>query len=179
MKKLLLTSLIALTLLGCNKIEEKVDEAVNPKYEKITDVSDLLDEILTHIAEADPELSFDDGTLVDTKLGIPRYEITSFTEIDHFNPDEVEDGYVVRPVVEVDNPHLLIIMEANDKASASNLNNGMKKVLSDQIAEFHDEGLLEMHLVNMNKTTRQGNYLIYVTWNGAEEITHVFERHVK
>jgi len=179
MKKLLLTSLIALTLLGCSQAEDKVKEMITPEYEKMADVSDILGEILTHIADHDSELSFDDGTLVDTELGIPRYEVAPLTEIDHFNPVEVAEGYVVRPVVEVDNPHLLIVVEANDKASASSLNNGMKKVLSDQVAQFHDKGLGKIHLVNTNQTIRQGNYLIYATWDGAKEITHVFERHVK
>lgn len=179
MKKLLLTALIALTLFGCSQAEDLVKEQFTPEYEKMATASDILEEILIHIADHDPKLSFDDGNLVDTELGIPRYEIVSLTEIDHFSPDAIAEGYVVSPVVEIDNPHLLIVAKANDKASASDLNDSMKKVLSDQATQFHGKSMSQIHLVNMNQIVRQGDYLIYATWEDADELVRVFERHVR
>jgi len=179
MKKFGLAVLITLTLLGCGKVEEKVDKMITKEYEKMVDVADILDVLLTHIADKNRKLSFEDGELIDTELGIPKYEITSFEEIEHFNPEEIVDGYVVKPVVETDNPHLLIVIAANGKEDAGSVNKAMQKVLSDQTKAFHGKGLRAHHLVNTNQIVRQGNYLIYATWEGSEEISHLFERYVK
>ena len=182
MKKILVGILgvtIIFTLFGCKQVKAYMQTLEHPEYEKIEDVRGILDKVLEHIAETDPELSFENGELLDSELGVPHFEISPFSEIKHFDEKDVFDGYIVSPVVDVDNPKLLIVIEAADKKASENLVQTMGKVKSDQMVKFKDGGILTKYLINENKTVRQGNYLIYVTWEGSEEIVKVFERHVR
>lgn len=167
------------TLFGCHQVKNKMEEMKHPDHEKIEDVRGILDKVLEHIADTDPELSFENGELLDSELGVPHFEVISISEIGHFKEKDVVDGFVVRPVVPVDNPKLLIVVEAVDKDASGNLNKAMAKVKSDQIVDFKDAGILTKYLIDNNKTVRQGNFLIYVTWEGSEDIVKVFERHVR
>ena len=182
MKKILVGVLgvgIIFTLFGCSQVKAHVKSMEKPEYEKIEDVRGILDKVLAHIAESSSELSFENGELLDSELGVPHYETLPFSEIEHFNEKDVVDGFIVRPVVDVENPKLLIVIEAVDKEACSNLLKGLEKVKSDQMVEFKDSGILTKYLINENKTVRQGNFLFYVTWEKPEEIVKVFERHVK
>lgn len=179
MKKFLIGVLglgMLLILVSCQQVKEKM-EKVEP--EKIEDVRGILDKVLAHIADHHPELSLDEGQLLDTELGIPRFETVDLSEINHFDDKDIVDGLIVRPVVEVENPHLLIVVEAVDQEASRNLNQAMVKVKSDQLKQFGDAGILTKKLVNEGKAVRQGNFLIYVTWEGAVDIVRVFERHVR
>jgi len=185
MKKILLliSSLVfVVVLLGFGPVEtikERIDGIIHTDNEKLEDAQAILDKVLEHIADTDPELSFENGQMLDSELGVPRLEILPFSEIKHFNEKEVVDGYIVRPIVNVDNPKLLILLEAVDKDASASLNGALLKVKSDQWADFKDSGILTKALVNENKTVRQGNFLIYVSWEGSEEIVKIFERHVR
>jgi|GEM_PF-2295539 len=164
-------------------IKEKTKEIKQPeniqKYEKIDDARGILDKILEHIAKIDPELSFKDDQLLDSELGIPRFEISSFSEIKHFDKKDVVDGYIVRPVVDVENPKLLIVLEAADKKASVNLTQALKKVQSDQWAKYKDHDLWTRHLINESKNVRQGNFLIYAIWEDPVDIVKIFEQHVR
>jgi len=183
MKKLLFGILIIMTiftLIGCAQVKAYVKTLEQPKdNEKIEDARGILDKVLEHIAESDHELSFEDGKLVDSELGVPHFEVLPISEIKHFDEKDVVDGFIVHPVVDVDNPKLLIVVEAVDKKASISLNDAMRKVKSDQYAEFKDGGMITEYLINNNETVRQGNFLIYVTWEKAEDIVKVFERHVR
>lgn len=167
------------TLFGCHQVKNEMEKLKHPQHEKIEDVREILDKVLEHIAANNSELSFEDGELLDSELGVPHFDIVSISEIPHFKEKDVVDGFVVRPVVDVDNPELLIVVEGVDKDASSNLKNAMLKVKSDQQVQFQDAGALAKYLIDNNKTTRQGNYLIYVTWESPEDIVKVFERHVR
>ena len=182
MKKILIGILGIMTifmLIGCAQVKAYVDNLEQPDHEKIKDAHGILDKVLEHIAESDSELSFEDGKLVDSELGVPHFEVLPISEIKHFDEKDIVDGFIVHPVVDVDNPKLLIVAEAVDKKASMSLNEAMGKVKSDQYAEFKDSGVLTMYLINKNQTVRQGNFLIYVTWEKAEDIVKVFERHVR
>ena len=182
MKKIsvcLLGIVIISTLLGCQKIKDKVEAMEHPEYEKIEDASGILDKILEHIAKITPEFSFEAGELLDFELGVPRFERVPISEIKHFNEEDVVNGFIVRPVVDVDNPRLLIVVEAVDKEASNRLDKAMLKLHSDQSAKFFDDGIWTKYLVNNNETVRQGNFLLYVTWDNAEKIAKIFERHVR
>jgi len=170
---------MAFILLGCSQVKAHMESLEHPDHEKIEDARGILDKILEHIAKTSPELSFENGELVDSELGEPHFEIFNFSQIKHFAKKDVVDGYIVRPVVDVDNPKLLIVMEAVDKEASVRLQGAMAKVKSDQLVEFKDSGILTKYLINNNKTTRQGNYLVYTTWPESEDIVKVFERHVR
>ena len=182
MKKILVGILGFMTIFtfyGCSQVKAHMATLEQPDHEKIEDARGILDKVLEHIAETNPELSFEDGELLDSELGVPHFETFPISEIEHFDEKDVVDGFVVRPVVEVDNPKLLIVVEAVDKKACENLVKTMGKVKSDQMVEFKDGGMLTKHLIYENKTVRQGNFLIYVTWEQPEEIVKVFERHVR
>ena len=182
MKKIgigLLGVVTVLTLIGCHQLKNQMDTMVHPDHEKIEDVRELLNKVLVHIAENNPELSFEDGKLLDYKSGLPHFDMLPLLEIDHFHEEDVVDGLIVRPVVDVDNPRLLIIAKAVDKAASVNLNQAMVKVKSDQFESFENADMLTKYLIDNNQTVRQGNFLIYVTWEDAEEIVKVFERYVQ
>ena len=117
--------------------------------------------------------------MLDSELGVPHFDIVSVSQIPHFKEKDVVEGFVVRPVVDVDNPELLIVIEAVDQDACDNINEAMAKVKSDQQVQFQDAGIMEKYLIDNNKTIRQGNYLIYVTWEESEDIVKVFERHVR
>ena len=182
MKKILIGILgivTILTLFGCQKIKDRAEAMKKPEPEKIENARGVLDKMLEHIADTSPELSFKDGELVDSELGVPHFNVVPFSEIEHFNAKEVVDGFIVRPVVDVDNPKLLIIVEAVDKSGSESLVKAMEKVHSDQFEKFKDAGILTKYLIDNNKRVRQGNFLTYVTWEGSQEIVKVFERHVR
>jgi hypothetical protein len=182
MKKILVGILgfvIIFTLFGCHQVKNQMEKIAHPDHKKIEDVREILDKVLEHIADHNPELSFEDGELLDSELGVPHFDIVSISENSHFKEKDVVDGFIVRPVVDVDNPKLLIVVEAVDKEASGTLNKAMIKVKSDQQVQFQDAGILVKYLIDNNKTVRQGNYLIYVTWEGAEDIVKVFERHVR
>ena len=186
MKKILLGILglmTIFTLSGCQQAKDitaEIKEKMgHPDHEKVDNAHEILDNVLAHIADHHSKLSFEDGELLDSELGVPRFNVVSYSEIEHFNEEEVVDGFIVRPVVDVDNPKLLIVLEAVDKEASMNLNQVLEKVKSDQWVKYRDGGLLIDHLINTNQIVRQGNYLIYVTWEGVEEIVKVFERHVR
>jgi len=182
MKKILITILgivMIFILLGCSKIKKQVEAMKQPDHEKVEDAHGILDKILGHIAETNPELSFEDGTLVDSELGVPHFEISPYSEIKHFDEKDVVDGYIVRPVVDVENPRLLIVIEAADKKASEKLVKSLGKVKSDQQKDFKDSGILTRYIIDENKTIRQGNFLLYATWDKSEKIVKVFERHVR
>lgn len=181
MRKLLIGILgivIISTLFSCQKAKEE-EEAMKPDHEKIENARDLLDKVLEHIADTSPELSFKDGALVDSELGVPHFDVVPFSEIKHFKEKEIVDGFIVRPVVDVDNPKLLIIVEAVNKDASESLVSTLKKVHSDQYEKFKEAGMMTQYLIENNKSVRQGNFLTYVTWEGAQDIVKVFERHVR
>ena len=164
-------------------IKEKAKEIIQlenaQKHEKIDDARGILDKILKHIAKADPKLSFEDDQLLDSELGIPRFEISSFSEIKHFDKKDVVDGYIVRPVVDVENPKLLIVLEAVDTKASQNLSQALRKVQSDQWMKYKDLNLWMRHLINESKNVRQGNFLIYAIWEDPVDIVKIFEQHVR
>lgn len=158
---------------------EKVDKVINPEYEKIDDVRGILDKVLEHIAEINPELSFIDGQLVDSELALPRFEVVDIATTLHFNVEDIVDGYVVRPVVGVENPKLLIVAQAVDMKASARIREDLNKVKSDQYEEFVQADMWVQHLIDTNEIERQGNFLIYVTWDDAKELVKVFQRHVQ
>ena len=160
-------------------IKNKIDEIRQPEHEKIDDARGILDKVLEHIAHIDPKLSFEDGKLLDSELGVPRFDILPFSEIEHFNAEDIIDGYVVRPVVEVDNPRLLIVLEAVDKDASVRAQEAFEKVKSDQSKSFKDSGIWNRYLINESKRIRQGTFLIYVAWEDPNDIVKIFERHVR
>jgi len=162
-----------------DEAKDKIGEMVQPKHEKIEEARGVLDKVLEYIAEHDSELAFGEGQLLDAELGVPRFETVPISEIKHFEDKDVVEGFIVRPVVGVEDPYLLIVVEAVDKSASENLNKAMGKVKSDQQAQFRDADILTKYRINDNKTTRQGNYLIYVTWEKSEEIVKIFEQHVR
>jgi len=182
MKKILVGILgvaIIFTLFGCQRVKGKIESIKKPDHEKIENARGILDKILEHIADTDRELSFKDGKLVDSELGVPHFDIVPFSEIKHFNAKEVVDGFIVRPVVDVDNPKLLIVVEAVDKKASESLVKAMAKVHSDQYEKFKEAGIQAKYLIGNNKTIRQGDHLLYVTWEGSKDIVKVFERYVR
>lgn len=182
MKKILvgiLKLVTVFTLLGCQQVEEQMEQIQHPNYEKIEDVDALLDKLLEHIADHDGGLVFADGELVDAESGIPHFDIVSISNIPYFKNKDVVDGFVVRPIVDVDNPKLLIVVKAIDENAGDNLDEAMLKVLSDQHVQFRDAGMMSQYLIDNNRTIRQGNYFIYVTWENPEGILRVFEQHVR
>lgn len=174
---------IMIALIGCQQTKDASAEVKgkmeHPNHQKARSASDVLNKVLEHIAHTDPELSFENSQLLDYELGVPHFNIVPFSEIEHFEVKDVVDGFIVRPVVGVDNPKLLIILEAVDKKASVNLNQALLKVKSDQWVAYRDSGIWDVHLISTNKTVRQGNYLIYATWEDSEEIVKVFERHVQ
>ena len=170
---------IILILLGCGLVQNQAESMKHPEHEKIEDARGILDKVLEHIADTNPELSFEDGKLVDSELGLPHFEVVDISEIEHFDEKDVVNGFVVRPIVDVDNPKLLIVVEAVNKEASSNLQKAMGKVKSDQHVKFEDAGILTKYLINDNKTVRQGNFLIYATWEESVDIVKVFEKHVR
>jgi len=160
-------------------VKEKIQEIKQAEHEKIDDAQGILDKVLEHIAKVDPKLSFEDEQLLDSELGIPRFEISSYSEITHFDKKDVVDGYVVQPVVDADNPRLLVILEAVDKEASGNLNQALKKLQSDHWIDFKDHGIWIRYLVNEGKIVRQGSFLIYVVWEDPTEIVKIFEQHVR
>jgi len=156
-----------------------IDTLINPDHEKVEDARGILDKVLEHIAETSPELSLIDGELVNSELGLPVFEVLPISEITHFDEQDIVDGHIVRPIVTVENPRLLIIIEAVDKDAAVRTKDAMAKVLSDQHAEFADGDVWTRHLIDDNETERQGNFLIYATWDDAKELVKVFQRHVQ
>jgi len=185
MKKLLLvvaTFVLIGFLVAFSPIQDavdKVDEILRPDYEKIEDAEELLVKILEHLAQASPKISLEAGQLVDSELGTVRFEVLPYSEITHFNPDDVKDGYIVRPVVTSENSKLLIVLQAEDKDSSLALVDDLKKVKSDQWRTFADAGMMTKYLLNNCQIVRQGTYLIYVAWENPTDIVKVFERHVK
>ena len=102
------------------------------------------------------------------------------TRIDkHFNPKDIEEGYILRPLVDSENSRLIIVAHANGKKSSEEIKTAMEKVLSDQERQFKDANLENRHLIKNNETSRQGNFLIYVTWDNAKDLVKIFERHVR
>ena len=182
MKKLLvgiLGIMMIFALFGCAQVKAHMKSFEQPEHKKIKEVRGILDKVLEHIGETNSELSFEDGELLDSELGVPHFETLPISEIEHFDEKDIVDGFIVRPVVDVENPKLLIVVEAVDKKASENLKQAMGKVKSDQMVEFKDASMMTKYLLNENKTVRQGNYLIYVTWNNPQEIVKVFERHVR
>ena len=97
----------------------------------------------------------------------------------HFNSEDIHSGFILRPIVSTDNPNLIIVVRANNKESSENIKKSMIKVNSDQEAIFADADVRIRQLINNNQIVRQGNYLIYLTWEKADEAVRVFERHVR
>jgi len=158
---------------------EKVDKFFNPDCEKIDNAQDVLGKVLEHIAEINPELSFIDGQLVDSELALPRFEVVDIATIEHFNGEDIVDGYVVRPVVGVENPKLLIVAQAVDMKASMRIREELNKVKSDQYEQFVEAGMWVQHLIDTNEIERQGNFLIYVTWDDAKELVKIFQRYVQ
>lgn len=185
MKKILIGTIsviLIFVLVGFGPFKEmkdKIDELRQPEHEKIEDARGILDKVLEHIAAVDPHLSFEDEQLLDSELGMPRFEILSFSEIKQINAEDVVDGYLVQPVVNVDNPRLLIILQAVDKEASINLDQALKKVQSDHWVNFKAHNIWIRHLINEGKITRQGNFLIYAIWEDSIDIVKVFEQHVR
>lgn len=174
--------LVATALTGCGFWDEQVQEfraAVRPEYEKTTDARELLDKILQQIADSNPTLVLVDGILVDDDLGLPHYEVLDISVLDHFDQDDIVAGYVVRPVITVENPKLLMVVEAADKEAAVRVKAAMEQVKSDQYQEFAKTEIWARYLIDSNELNRQGNFLIYATWNDPADLVKVFQRHVQ
>lgn len=178
----LMGCLILVGVVGCQRIaeeKEKLDEIMNPEYEKIDNVDGILTEILKHIANYHPDLSLVDGQLVDSDLGLPVFEVTEISKLDQFDMDDIVGGYLLRPVVDVDNVKMIVIAEADGKEASIRVKQNMEELKSDQYRACEDGEFWEKNLVDSNVITRQGNFLLYVTWEGPTEITKVFERHIR
>jgi len=167
-----------LLLFGCQQIKEKFN-SLSPEYEQIADVDGLLNAILEQIAKTNADLVFDGQTLVDVEHGLPHFERVSFSEIEHFDASDVVAGLVIRPIIGSGNPRLIVIVKATDKAASDSLEQVMRMIHSDQLVKFQDAGVWDLSLINDNKMPRQGNFLLYVTWEDSEELVKVFERHVR
>lgn len=159
--------------------KDKVEEVMHPEYEKIDDARGVLDKILEHIAEVDPELSLVDGELVDAALGLPHYEVVDILEMAHFDEEDVVSGCVVRPIVATENPKILMVVEANGKDASVKTKAAMTKVHSDQYEEFKDAGMWTRYLIDENQVERQGNFLLYATWEDPKDLVKIFQRHVQ
>jgi len=187
MKKILIgVGIVLVVLLGgflsqnwLTEQAEKVDKMIHPDYEKIDEARGILDKVLEHIAESSPELAFVDGQLVDAELGLPVFEVVPVSEIEHFDEKDIVDGYVVHPVVANNNPKLLMVVQATDKEATVRVKDAMGKMKSDQYEDFAKANMWIRHLIDENATERQGNFLIYATWDDAKELVKVFQRHVQ
>jgi len=165
-----------------DKIDETKDEILHYCKEDFTQVhntSALLDIILNHIANEDKKLSFLNGELVDYELGIKKFDILPLESISHFDSSDYVDGYVVRSVVDGENPRLLILAQGVDKQGGLNIVSNMKKVLSDQYVLFRDAKMMDKHLINNHEIVRQDNFVIMVIWDNIEKIIDVFEGHIR
>ena len=49
------------TIFGCHQVKSQIEKMEHSDNEKIEDVRGILDKILEHIADDNPELSFEDG----------------------------------------------------------------------------------------------------------------------
>jgi len=180
-KPFIATAVVALLIafMPFEEIKSKIDEYTHTDPKKIQDSKELLDEILEHIAMLDPQLTFANDQLLDSELAIARYNILPLSVIDHFDEQLVVNGFVVRPVVTVEDPKTIIILEAVDIDASVELMDAFKKVQSDQWADFKNHGIFKRYLVDHNKSVRQGVFLLYVTWEDNEDIVKIFERHVR
>ena len=164
---------------GCSRIQEMVGHfREETTYEKIEDVHGILNEILTTIADEDSELTLDEHALLDSELGIARYDILPLENIPHITPEDVVDGLIVRPVTD-ENPHLIIIVKASDAESAAHAKAALLKVHADVEVAFADGSMMQLHLINNYELVRQGNFVIYLVWENAQELIRIFERHVR
>ena len=159
--------------------KDKVEKVMHPEYEKIDDARGVLDKILEHISETNPGLTLVDGELVDSELGLPHYEVVGILELAHFDEDKIVSGCVVRPVVTAENPKMLIVVEAADKAASVQTKAAMDKVKSDQYEQFTDAGMWTQYLIDENKIERQGNFLLYATWEDSKDLVKIFQRYVQ
>ena len=182
--------LLVTTASGCHRIRDEIKkfekQEQEKKHEKFEDSRKILDAIQEEIAKKESELEVVKNVLSDKSTGLAHYEIIPLDKMKqddkttkHFKPEDIKDGYVLRPIVTSDNAELLIIVQAKDKKAAESVKSAMGRVLSDQARQVADAKLETRELVKNNKTIRQGNFLIYVTWKHSADIIHTFEQHVR
>jgi len=180
--------LLITTTTSCHKVSDQIEklEKQEPEYEKMEDPRQILDAIQEGIAKKVQDLEVADGVLSDKNTGFPYYEIIPLGTSQnhdkiakHFNPEDIKSGYILRPIVTSDNAQLLIIVHAQDNEASENVKQAMAKVLSDQETQAAQTQIKNQHLIKSNGTIRQGNFLIYVTWEHTHDIIHIFEHHVR
>lgn len=97
---------------------------------------------------------------------------------DHFNQDDIEQGTILTPMMNVKST-LIFVVKAKDEAAVTKVKEGLEKVKSDQEATWSTYLPNQYELVKANQIKVQGNYLLYVTCDKADDIVKIFEEQVK
>lgn len=97
---------------------------------------------------------------------------------DHFNQEDIEEGSMLTPLMNVKST-LIFVVKAKDQEAANRVKEGLEKVKSDQEATWSTYLPDQYDLVKANQIKVQGNYLLYVTSDIAEDIVKIFEQQVK
>lgn len=171
-KMILIAILFTVGVVGCSNSN---DESTNNQTSlSAKETMDKIQEVLAN--EYGVELQ--DGVL-------PGYMLSNMTNkdelgvyADHFNTDDIEEGYMLAPLMNVKSS-LIMVIKAKDENSAKSIKEGLDKVLSDQEVVWSTYLPDQYELVQNNQIKQQGNYLLYVTSDATDQIVKVFEESVR
>lgn len=172
LKMILMVLLFTVVAVGCSN--SKDESSSNQTSLTAKEMMDKIQEVLA--SNYDTELQ--DGVL-------PGYMLANMTNkdelgvyADHFNTDDIEEGYMLVPMMNVKST-LIMVVKAKDENAVTSIKEGFDKVLSDQEATWSTYLPDQYELVQNNQIKQQGNYLLYVTSDATDQIVKVFEESVK
>ena len=105
-------------------------------------------------------------------------EVEYFSPMKHLDPALMKEGYAIKGK-QVTQSALIIIIEAVGFNEASQLEEGLDRVLSDQMGTWSDYIPSEYDYVKNNMIEREGNFIAYITSRHVDMLKEDFEKTVK
>lgn len=176
LKMMLMALLLTVVAVGCSNGDKTSDNGSTAGNETVSPET-----IMTKIQEkisSEYDMPLENGKLP----GFDMRDITNAENLgiyaDHFNVADIEEGYILEPMMNVKSS-LIFVIKAKNEAAVTKVKEGLEKVKSDQEATWSTYLPDQYELVKANQIKVQGNYLLYVTSDIADDIVKIFEEQVK
>ena len=176
-KMILMAVFALLVTVGCSGNNE--NKGGTNTNENIT-AREILDAIQEKMAEA-YGITVDENVLAGYHImDLNSQEETQFFFLaEHFNLEDIKEGYVLEPMMSMVRSELVIVVEANTPEAAANVAASMAEIRSSQEATWSTYLPDQYEFVRNNKIITHGNFVLYVTSEHVDAIVEAFEAQVR
>lgn len=175
LKMMLVALLVTVVAVGCSSGEKNNNDSSSEG--KTVTTAEIMQKIQEKLA-SEYDMNLEGGTLPGYLLVDVKDKDALGMYADHFNQEDIEEGSMLTPLMNVKST-LIFVVKAKDEEAIAKVKEGLEKVKSDQEATWSTYLPDQYDLVKANQIKVQGNYLLYVTSDIAEDIVNIFEEQVK